>query len=145
MGQPLDPTSVAGYVAAVKAKTDDNAFAVTSTTTGLIYGCSAGVPDVHAKLYKPGNRASARMFSWIARYRYRGLSAWLVGDVAFTQQVTGILALLALDQMGLIDVRYPKNAFAPFNPALGGSPEDPAPLPKMKWVALSGGAGYWAR
>lgn len=145
MTSPLDPASVASYVAQAKARTDDDAFAVIVAPTGLAFGSSTNVREVLARLYKPADPPSARLYSWKIRYRYRGLSAWLVADAAFATQVTGALALLALEQMGLVDLRYPVTTLAPYNPVLGGKPSDPFAPPKMRWIGTGSGGGYWSR
>lgn len=145
MGQPLDPASVASYVAAAKARTDDGQFAVTVAPTSCFFGASPNVPDTIAQLYRPSSPSSARLAQWRARYRYRVLSAWLVADLAHATQATGLLALIALDLMNYVDLRYPITSLAPFNPALGGKPQDPFAPPKMSWVATGAGTGFWSR
>lgn len=145
MSQPLDPASVASYVASAKARTDDNAFAVTSTAVALAYGASKNASETWARIYRPSSLSSARLFQWRARYRYRPLSAWLVADAAHATPVTGLLALLALDEFNLIDLRYPLTTLAPFNPVLGGKPGDPYAPSRFRWVSTGGNAGYWAR
>lgn len=145
MSEPLDPDSVAAYVAKAKSRTDDNAFAVSVAATSLAFGASRNVRDAVARLYRPSSTSSARLLQWRARYRFRALSAWLIADLAHVTPATGLLALLALDEMNLVDLRYPKTSLAPFNPALGGRPQDPFAPPTMKWVSTGAGTGYWSR